>query len=148
MSSVVRNTTCKNCFTFPNSFTACCYHNPQSRPCMSTVYVLCACSKRKNQGHEMPQAHRRAATPGPAALAAQMALKDPLNWRGGLCWFGIKDYGNLFPQSHREDNEVTKTPLNKESKIWLHANYRVGRAFVLHKPKLSIYCLPCFCAFL
>lgn len=56
--------------------------------------------------------------------------------------------GNSFPQSHIEDNEAAKAALNKESKIWLRTNYRVGRAFVVPKPKLPIYCLPCFCTFL
>lgn len=146
MSSIVRNATCKSCFTFLNPFTACCYHNLQSRPqelCTSSVHAA----------HGRTRARRRprliaGLQPWSSCFGSTDGSYRPLKLEWGLCWFGIKGYGNLFPQSHIEDNEATKTPLNKESKIWLHTNYRVGRAFVLHKPKLSIYCLPCFCAFL
>lgn len=141
MSSIVRNATCKSCCTFLNPFTACCYHNPQSRPqalCTSSVHAA----------HGRTRAMRRprliaGLQPWSSCFSRADGSYRPLKLERGLCWFGIKGYGNLFPQSHIEDNEATKTPLNKESKIWLHANYRVGRAFVLHKPKLSIYCLPC-----
>lgn len=146
MSSIVRNATCKSCFTFLNPFTACCYHNPQSRPqelCTSSVHA----AHGRTRARRCPRLIA-GLQPWSSCFSSTDGSYRPLKLEWGLCWFGIKGYGNLFPQSHIEDNEATKMPLHKESKIWLHANYRVGRAFVLHKPKLSIYCLPCFCAFL